>query len=240
MNLTIIIPTYNEAENLPRIVPVLMDLPLQLNLLVVDDGSPDGTGEIAEELSRTYRGRIEVIHREGKLGLGTAYLRGFKHALESGAEMIGQMDADFSHEPQKLLELVAALEDCDMSLGSRYIPGGGLDERWPLWRQGLSKFGNLYARAILGLPFKDVTGGFRLWRRATLEGIPLDSIRSNGYIFQVEMAYVAHKLGYRFKEVPIMFADRRWGVSKMSLRIQLEAALRVWSLLWRYRSLKLS
>ena len=232
------IPTYNEAENLPRIVPILFDLPLDLSLLVVDDGSPDGTGDIADELSRTYRGRFDVIHRTGKLGLGTAYICAFKHALQGDSETIGQMDADFSHAPQKIVELAEALEHCDMSLGSRYIPGGGLDERWPLWRQGLSKFGNLYARVILGLPFKDVTGGFRLWRRETLEGMPLDSIRSNGYIFQVEMAYVAHKLGYRFTEVPITFADRRWGTSKMSLRIQLEAALRVWSLLWRYRGLK--
>jgi dolichol-phosphate mannosyltransferase len=148
------------------------------------------------------------------------------------------MDADFSHPVDKIPELLNVLESCcDVALGSRYVPGGSLDERWPVWRKGLSAFGNIYARTILSLPMKDVTGGFRLWRRATLERMPLERIRSNGYIFQVEMAYVAHKLGFTFQEVPIHFADRRWGTSKMSFRIQIEAAVRVWQLMGMYSDL---
>jgi dolichol-phosphate mannosyltransferase len=149
------------------------------------------------------------------------------------------MDCDFSHPPEKISELLRALQSCDAALGSRYIPGGQLDERWPLWRKSLSSFGNFYARTILGLPLRDVTGGYRMWRRETLLGMPLQSIRSNGYIFQVEMAYVASKLGYTFQEVPFYFADRRWGRSKMSMRIQMEAAIRVWQLKRIYKHLKL-
>jgi len=239
LNTTFIIPTYNEAENLPKLVSAIFSLQVSdLKLLIVDDNSPDGTGDIAERLSKEYAGSISVIHREGKLGLGTAYIHGFKFALQMGAEAIGQMDADFSHPPEKIIELMAALESCDIALGSRYIPGGGLDERWPFWRKALSKFGNTYAHTILSLPLHDVTGGFRLLRRNTLERMPLDEIKSNGYVFQVEMAYVAHRLGFKFREVPIYFADRRWGTSKMSLGIQIEAALRVWQLLWMYRGLK--
>ncbi len=238
MKTTIVIPTYNEAENIPVIVEKLFDLPIaNLSILVVDDNSPDGTGDIAEELGKKYNGRISVLHREGKLGLGTAYIQGFKLAMEKGAEAVGQMDADFSHPPEKIVELVKTLETCDMALGSRYVPGGKLDERWPFWRKALSGWGNFYARTILGLKLRDVTGGFRLWKSHTLQSMPLDRIRSNGYIFQVEMAYVADKLGFRFKEVPIYFADRRWGQSKMSFRIQLEAAIRVWQLPGMYRDI---
>jgi dolichol-phosphate mannosyltransferase len=231
-------PTYNEAENLPQITEALFKLPVQdFNLLVVDDNSPDGTGDIAEELGRTYPGRVKVLHRAGKLGLGSAYIEGFQHCIQAGADAIGQMDADFSHPPEKILHLLEALADCDVAMGSRYIPGGSLDENWPLWRKGLSTFGNVYARTILSVPVRDVTGGFRLWRRKTLMSMPLQRIRSNGYVFQVEMAYVAHKLGFTFREVPIYFADRRWGTSKMSFRIQAEAALRVWQLLGMYGDL---
>lgn len=238
MKTTIVIPTYNEAENLPKLVSALFMLSLpDLSILVVDDNSPDGTGEIAETLGRENRGRVRVLHRAGKMGLGTAYISGFKNALENGAEAVCQMDADFSHPPEKVVELSAALQSCDVAAGSRYIPGGSLDERWPLWRKGLSAWGNFYARTILGLPMKDVTGGFRMWRSTTLAGMPLERIRSNGYIFQVEMAYVAHRLGFKFQEVPIYFADRRWGQSKMSLRIQLEAAVRVWQLAGMYQDL---
>lgn len=238
MQTTVVVPTYNEAENLPRLVSALFNLPLAgLRLLVVDDNSPDGTGEIAEQLAPQYTGRIQVLHRAGKLGLGSAYLQGFALALEQGAEAVAQMDADFSHPPDKLVELHTALQDCSVALGSRYIPGGRLDERWPLWRRALSGFGNLYARTILNLPMRDVTGGFRMWRRSTLESMPLERVRSNGYVFQVEMAYVAHRLGSTFAEIPIYFADRRWGQSKMSLRIQAEAAVRVWALPGRYRDL---
>jgi dolichol-phosphate mannosyltransferase len=236
---TIVIPTFNEAENLPVLVEKLFGLPLtDLSLLVVDDNSPDGTGQIAEDLGKQYNGRVQVLHRAGKLGLGSAYIQGFQIAMQNGAEAVGQMDADFSHPAEKIVELVQTLESCDMALGSRYVPGGKLDERWPLWRKTLSGFGNFYARTLLGMKLRDVTGGFRLWKSATLKAMPLDSIRSNGYIFQVEMAYVASKLGFQFKEIPIYFADRRWGQSKMSIRIQLEAAIRVWQLPAIYRKLK--
>jgi dolichol-phosphate mannosyltransferase len=239
LKVTFVIPTYNEAENLPQITAALFNLPIpELTVLVVDDNSPDGTGQIAEELSFTHAGRVQVLHRTGKLGLGSAYIAGFQHCLQDGADAIGQMDADFSHPPEKIQHLLRALDDCDVAMGSRYIPGGSLDVNWPLWRKGLSTFGNIYARTILGMPMKDVTGGFRLWRRSTLQKMPLDRIRSNGYVFQVEMAYVAHKLGCTFQEVPIYFADRRWGTSKMSLRIQIEAAVRVWQLLGMYGDLR--
>jgi dolichol-phosphate mannosyltransferase len=239
VQLTIVIPTYNEAENLPKLISALFALPLEEpQVLVVDDNSPDGTGALAEELASGHPGRIRVHHRAGKLGLGTAYLEGFQLAMGAGAEAVAQMDADFSHEPNKLVDLMAALQKCDMVLGSRYIPGGSLDERWPAWRKGLSAFGNFYARTILGIPVRDVTGGYRVWRRHTLQRMPLERVRSNGYSFQVEMAYLAYRLGFTFEEVPIHFADRRWGQSKMSLRIQAEAAVRVWQFWLNYRKLK--
>jgi dolichol-phosphate mannosyltransferase len=236
--LTIIIPTYNEAENLPIISSALFLLPgLQANLIIVDDNSPDGTGNVAEDLAANYPGRLNIIHRSGKLGLGTAYIEGFQKALKDGAEVIAQMDADFSHPPEKMVELMQALETCDIAMGSRYVPGGKLDERWPLWRKGLSAFGNIYARTILRLPMHDVTGGFRAWRREALLEIPLTRVRSNGYAFQVEMAYLGYRNGCSFKEIPIYFADRRWGQSKMSFRIQAEAAVRVWQMLSAYRDI---
>jgi len=235
---TIIIPTYNEAENLPKILTALFDLPLKdLGVLIVDDNSSDGTGHIADEFVRTHPKRVSVMHRAGKLGLGSAYIQGFTQLLNGDSEVIGQMDADFSHNPQKVPELIAALENCDVAVGSRYVPGGSLDQDWPYWRRWLSVFGNVYARTILGLPIQDTTGGFRLFRRGVLAAIPMERVRSNGYVFQVEMAYIAHKLGFRFKEIPIHFAERRWGVSKMSFKIQAEAALRVWALLYNYRDL---
>jgi dolichol-phosphate mannosyltransferase len=239
VQLTVVIPTFNEAENLPGLVSALFGLPIpELGLLVVDDHSPDGTGEIAEQLSQAHPGRLVVIHRAGKLGLGSAYIFGFSQALEAGAQAVAQMDADFSHPPDKLVDLMQALRSCDVAMGSRYVPGGSVDKNWPLWRRSLSAFGNWYARLILGLPIRDVTGGFRLWRRETLLGMPLERVRSNGYAFQVEMAYLATRLGYRFLEVPFYFADRRWGHSKMSARIQREAALRVWQMRFEYRHLK--
>ena len=238
MKITIVIPTYNEVENIPKLFSALFDLPLpDLRLLVVDDNSPDGTGKVAEALSSQYGGRVDVLHRAGKMGLGTAYIEGFHFALEHGAQAIGQMDADFSHPVAKVPELVSAVEDCDIVIGSRYVLGGSLDEHWPLWRKGLSRWGNFYARTILGLPIRDVTGGFRLWRRETLLGMPLQRVKSNGYVFQVEIAYIAHRLGFKSREIPIYFADRRWGTSKMNFRIQLEAALRVWKLVGAYRDL---
>lgn len=237
--ITIVIPTYNEAENLPTLAAELWALPItDLGVLVVDDASPDGTGAVADDLAGRQPGRLRVIHREGKLGLGSAYLTGFRFALEAGAEVVGQMDADFSHRPAYLPGFLESLDQADMVLGSRYVEGGQIDERWELPRLLLSSFGNLYARTLLGLGVRDATGGYRLWRRETLENMPLERVRSNGYVFQVEMAYLAERTGHRIKEEPIYFEDRRIGESKMSFRIQLEAALRVWQLLFKYRDLR--
>ena len=238
MRITVITPTYNEAENLPKLVSALFALPLDLHILVVDDNSPDGTGQRADDLAREHPGRVSVIHREGKLGLRTAYLTGFAEVSKTDAEAIVQMDADFSHDPSVLVAMADRLASCDLVLGSRYVNGGSVDERWPLWRKSLSAFGNFYARTILRFPLRDVTTGYRMWRSDTLRGMPLDRIQSNGYVFLVEMAYMAYSLEYRIGEVPIYFADRRWGKSKMSLRIQAEAAFRVWQVRWHYRDLR--
>jgi len=240
VQLTVVIPTYNEAENLPKLVSALFTLPIEsLKILVVDDNSLDGTGQLAEALALAHPGHLDVLHRPGKLGLGSAYLQGFRYAIEAGADAVGQMDADFSHPPEKVPVLLEALQSCDVAIGSRYVPGGSVDADWPIWRKALSAFGNFYARTILHLPIRDVTGGFKVWRSETLSAMPLDSIRSNGYAFQVEMAYVAYRLGFTFKEIPIYFADRRWGLSKMSFRIQREAAFRVWQVLYEHRRLRL-
>jgi len=239
VKVTFVIPTYNEAENLPRLVSALFDLPLpELSLLVVDDNSPDGTGRIADELAVQTSGRVDVLHRSGKLGLGSAYIQGFQRAMQQGVDAIGQMDADFSHPVEKVPALIDALQTCDYAIGSRYVPGGSLDERWPFWRKALSGWGNFYARTILGLPIRDVTGGFKLWKASTLRAMPLERIKSNGYVFQVEMNYVASRLGFHACEIPIYFADRRWGQSKMNFRIQVEAAIRTWQLLGMYHDLQ--
>jgi len=234
----VIIPTYNEAENLPGLVSALFLLPLDLSIVVVDDNSPDGTGQIAARLAQEYTGRLGVVHRPGKLGLRSAYLHGFKLALDSGAEAVIQMDADFSHDPAKLVEMEGMLRNCDVAFGSRYVPGGSVDERWSVWRKRLSAFGNFYARTVLGIPLRDMTTGFRIWRRETLLGIPLGRIKAGGYVFLVEMAYMAWCLGYRIGEVPIHFAERRSGESKMSMQIQLEAAIQVWRVRWAFRDLR--
>jgi dolichol-phosphate mannosyltransferase len=228
MRIIAVIPTYNEAENLPTLVERMLALPLDLELLVVDDGSPDGTGAVADGLALAHPGRISVVHRRGPRGLRAAYLEGFQVALARNPDGIAQMDADLSHDPARLPAMVRALETSDLVLGSRYVPGGSVDHRWPIWRKGLSAWGNFYARSILGIPLRDMTTGYRLWRREALAAMPLDEIRSNGYVFLVEMAHIAHLRGFRFAEVPIHFNDRRFGQSKMSLRIQLEAAARVW------------
>jgi dolichol-phosphate mannosyltransferase len=239
VKITVVLPTYNEAENLPKLVSALFSLPLNLSLVVVDDNSPDGTGNTADELSKKYPGRVDVLHRKGKLGLKSAYLEGFAKAFETGAGAVVQMDADFSHDPAVLVEMARRIEFCDLVIGSRYIKGGSLAHRWPFWRKALSAFGNTYARLILRFPMRDLTTGFRMWRREALSGIPLNRIRSSGYIFLVEMAYVAYLLGYEIVEVPIHFADRRWGKSKMSLKIQMEAAVRVWDVRRHYRDLRM-
>jgi dolichol-phosphate mannosyltransferase len=237
--ISVVVPTFNEAENIVNIVSALFDLPLEgLSVLVVDDNSPDGTGQIADDLSKDHSGRISVVHRTGKKGLGSAYIEGFHQSLQLGADAIVQMDADFSHPPEKIVELIENLVGSDVAMGSRYIPGGSLDEHWPMWRKGLSAFGNIYAKTILQLPINDATGGFRAWRKETLLAMPLDRVRSNGYAFQVEMIYLAYRLGCTIHEVPFYFADRKWGTSKMSFAIQLEAAYRVWQILFEYRDLK--
>ncbi len=239
MTLTVVIPTYNEAQNLPTLVGALFSLPIGgLRIVIVDDNSTDGTGRIAERLAEEHPGQFNVIHRSGKLGLGTAYITGFRQALDQGSIAIAQMDADLSHPPEMLPVLLDTLSSNDIALGSRYVKGGSVDVNWPYWRKTLSAFGNNYARSILGLPVRDATGGFKIWRRDTLLGMPLERVRSSGYAFQVEMAYIAFLLGFIFKEEPFYFADRGWGHSKMSLRIQLEAAVRVWQMRSEYRDLK--
>ena len=238
MRITVVLPTYNEAENLPKLVSALFSLPLDLSILVVDDNSPDGTGALADQLSKGHPGRIDVLHRRGKMGLRSAYMEGFRKAFDLSANAVVQMDADFSHDPAVIPEMARLLASCDMVIGSRYMKGGSLDERWPLWRKALSGFGNFYARTILSVPVRDMTTGFRMWRREALENMPLDRIRSNGYIFIVEITYLACLMGYRIAETPIYFADRRWGNSKMSFKIQAEAAMRVWDVWWSYRDLR--
>ena len=237
--LTVVVPTYNEVSNLPSLVDALVDLSLpNLKVLIVDDASPDGTGRLADDLAGQMPGTLSVIHRSGKLGLGSAYLKGFQAAIQAGAQAIGQMDADFSHSPSYLPEFLQRLESTDAVFGSRYVTGGRLDERWGIGRVFLSKFGNSYARVLLRLKVRDATGGFRIWRAETLQAIPLDRISSEGYVFQVEMAYLAQRLGFEIAELPIYFEDRRIGQSKMSLRIQIEAAIRVWLLPLSYRRLR--
>ena len=234
----VVLPTYNEAANLPALADALWALPLPtLGILVVDDASPDGTGRLADELAAAHPGRMRVIHRPGKLGLGTAYIQGFRRALECGAEVVVQMDADFSHSPNYLPDFITQLEDYDVVVGSRYVPHGKLDERWETGRVLLSAWANWYARRLLGIRVKDATAGFKAWRRNTLLGIGLERITSNGYVFQVEMAYVTERLGYRVVERPIYFEDRRIGQSKMTMPVKLEAAWRVWEVGLRHRHL---
>ena len=221
----VVIPTYNERENIPLLLPRVLEYP-ELSVLVVDDGSPDGTGDlVAAELPSNER--VHLLRRAGKQGLGTAYVAGFRYALERGADYVFEMDADFSHDPRYLPDLLHAAETAyDLVIGSRYVPGGGTTD-WGLMRQLISRGGNIYARLILGLPLSDMTGGYRCYRRTALQAINLDRIRSNGYSFQIEMAYRVHQAGLRIGEVPIMFPDRRVGASKMSKNIVLEALANV-------------
>ncbi len=236
----VIIPTYNESENLPLMVNDLFKLPLgNLQVVVVDDNSPDGTGQVAERLRDEFNGRVHVIHRPGKQGLGPAYRQGFCFALEQGAEYIIQMDADFSHSPNYIPGLLDYMSHCDVAVGSRYTQGGRLDPRWSIWRVWLSVWANsIYVRAILGLGVKDATGGFKCWSRQALSEVLKYPIDSSGFIFQVEMALLTERLGYKVCEMPIYFADRHAGNSKMDTKIKLEAALRTWELWWKYRNLK--
>jgi dolichol-phosphate mannosyltransferase len=221
-----VLPTYNERENLPEIVPGILAAAPGLDILVVDDNSPDGTGKLADELA-ARDDRVLVLHRARKEGLGRAYLAGFAEALRRGYGRILEMDADFSHDPARLPALLAT--DADLVLGSRYVQGGGT-VNWGLGRRLLSKGGSFYARTILGLPVRDLTGGFKCFRREVLESIDLASVRSSGYAFQIELTYRALKRGFKVREVPIVFTDRRVGQSKMSRRIVAEALWMVWKI----------
>jgi len=236
----VVIPTYNEADNLPAIVGELWSLGIDgLEVLVVDDNSEDGTGRIADELTRQYPDRFHVIHRPGKQGLGTAYLDGFRYALDHGADFIVQMDADFSHSPDYIPAMLQKCQEYDVVVGSRYVSGGRLDEKWSFWRYFLSWWANsVYSRVILNLKVRDSTAGYKCWRRQTLEAIDFDSIRSSGYVFQVEMAVVTEKLGFRPYELPIYFEDRRIGRSKMTVPVKFEAVWRVWEIRQRHRNLR--
>ena len=237
----VVIPTYNEAENIRAMVAELLSLAVNnLSILIVDDDSPDGTGEIAEQLRMRYRERVQVLHRPAKRGLGRAYVAGFQQALAAGADCIVQMDADFSHSPAYIPGFLSKMAKWDVVVGSRYVLGGELDDRWSWWRRLLSWWANAaYSRLILGLRVSDVTAGFKCWRREVLEAIDLGAIHSGGYVFQIEMAYLAEQLGFRVLETPIYFEDRRIGRSKMSVPVKLEAAWRVWEIKWRYRRLGL-
>ena len=237
MKTVVVIPTYNEANNLPAITAGLLALGIEgLEILIVDDASPDGTGQIADDLTQRYPGTFHVMHREGKAGLGTAYVQGFTWALEHDADFIIQMDADFSHSPSYIPEFLELIKNYDVVVGSRYVQGGQLDERWGVGRWFLSWWANsVWTRLILGVHSKDATAGFKCWRRSALEQIGLERIRSNGYVFQVEMTYVSEKIGLRSLETPIYFEDRRIGQSKMTVPVKLEAAMRVFEIRWRHR-----
>jgi dolichol-phosphate mannosyltransferase len=225
----VIVPTYNEAENFPLIVPRILEQDERIDVLVVDDNSPDGTGRMADEMA-AENPRVHVLHREGKLGLGTAYLNGFDWALERDYEFILEMDADGSHDAKHLPEFLAAIEDADLVLGSRYLKGRVTVVNWPMSRLLLSYFANIYARVVTGHRLYDATGGFKCFRRRVLEAIDLDAVHSNGYSFQIEMSFRAWRKGFRIVEIPIVFVDRVEGTSKMSGGIVREAVWMVWLL----------
>ncbi|MBI2303909.1 MAG: polyprenol monophosphomannose synthase [Chloroflexi bacterium] len=228
-------PTYNEAENLPLMANQLFSLGVEgLGLIIVDDNSPDGTGQIADSLAQQYPHQIKVVHRPGKMGVGSAYIHAFRMALDMGADYIFEMDADFSHPPEVVPTMIAMMKDYYVAVGSRYVDGGGVDPKWGLWRKFLSWGGNVYARWVTGVRVKDATAGFKCFRRLVLEELDLAKVESGGYVFQVEMAYACQKRGYRVVEVPITFIERARGRSKMSWGIIWEAAWRVWQIKRRY------
>ena len=227
----VIIPTYNERENIRRIIEQILEQDPRLDVLVVDDGSPDGTGRIVDDLAATDP-RVQALHRERKLGLGTAYLAGFRWALAREYAYVFEMDADFSHDPAHLPQFLAAIQDADLVLGSRYRFGKVTVVNWPITRLILSYSANIYARLVTGLQLYDATGGFKCFRREVLEAIDLSDVRSNGYAFQIEMSFRAWKRGFRIAEIPIVFVDRTEGESKMSKRIVREAVWMVWRLRW--------
>ncbi len=231
MKSIVIIPTYNELNNVKKLVPELLILYDDLDILIVDDNSPDGTGKYIEKLSKENQ-RVKLIEREGKLGLGTAYVAGYKYMLKNGYDVAFQMDADYSHDPREIANFRKYLDEYDLIIGSRYIEGVNVIN-WPMQRLLLSYFANQYTRIITGLPLQDSTGGFKCFKRKVLEAINLDEIKSNGYAFQIEMNYKAWKKGFNLKEVSIIFMDRVTGTSKMSKQIVHEAIFRVWKLRFR-------
>ncbi len=224
----VIIPTYNEAENIPRIIPEILKQDDGIEVLIVDDGSPDGTATIVKDFQKN-NARIHLIERSGKQGLGTAYVAGFHYALTHGFEFVFEMDADFSHDPKDLPRLLEKIDECDIVIGSRYISGVNV-VNWPMKRLILSYCANLYTRCITGMPIHDATAGFKCYRRKVLESLKLDAIKSNGYSFQIETNFKAWIRGFKICEIPIIFNDRRAGVSKMSKHIVYEAAFLVWKL----------
>ena len=229
----VVIPTYNERENIQKMIHVLIELYPNINILIVDDNSPDSTGKYVEEKSKEDE-RIHVLHRAGKLGLGTAYVAGFKYVLERDYEYVVQMDADFSHDPKDVGRLLKAIEENDLVIGSRYIQGVNVIN-WPMSRLLLSYFASIYTRVITGMPIMDATGGFKCFRRGVLEKLNLDKVKSNGYSFQIEMNFKTYKMNFKIKEIPIVFTDRVEGTSKMSKKIVHEAVTMVWKL--RFRSI---
>ena len=228
----VVIPTYDERENIGRLIPMVLEQDPRLDVLIVDDNSPDGTGAVADQLAGENHGRVHVMHRQGKLGLGTAYLAGFEWALERGYELLLQMDADFSHDPAHLPQFLKEAENADLVLGSRYREGRVTVVNWPIARLLLSYSANVYARTITGLPLWDATGGFKCFRRKVVEAIALNDVKSNGYSFQIEMSFRAWRRGFRIVEIPIVFVDRSEGRSKMSKKIVREAVWMVWRLRW--------
>jgi dolichol-phosphate mannosyltransferase len=227
----VIVPTYNERENIGRLIEAVLRQDGRLEVLVVDDGSPDGTGQIVAELEASDS-RVHLLEREKKMGLGTAYIAGFRWALERNYQYVLEMDADFSHDPSHLPQFLSAIEDADLVLGSRYQQGRVTVVNWPIGRLLLSYAANLYARAVTGLPVWDATGGFKCFRRVVLEAIDFGHVRSNGYAFQIEMSFRAWKRDFRITEIPIVFVDRTEGTSKMSKSIVREAIWMVWRLRW--------
>lgn len=234
-SVVVVVPTYNERPNIEAVALGVLGLGPRYRLLIVDDSSPDGTGDLADTLAAAHANRLEVIHRPAKGGLGPAYIAGFRRALELTPDLVAQMDADLSHDPAALPKLIAAAQDADLVIGSRYVAGGGT-VGWPFWRRALSRMGGNYARAVLGTPVTDLTGGFKVWRRPMLEAIAFEQLRSDGYAFTIEATWRALRHGARVTEVPIVFTDRVAGASKLSRRIVVEAAVLVWRLRWEARS----
>lgn len=227
----VIIPTYNEMENIPRILPIVFSQDESINILIVDDNSQDGTAQFVIDQQK-LNSRLRLIQREKKLGLGTAYIAGFKYALTNSFDYIFEMDADFSHNPDEIPNFLKAIKEYDLVLGSRYIDGVRV-LNWPMRRLLLSFFASVYTRIITGMPVRDATGGFKCFKRKVLEGIDLDKVQSNGYSFQIEMTFKAYKKGFKIKEIPIVFMDRVKGTSKMSKKIVYEAVFMVWKLRMR-------